>query len=129
MPGGEIRQYNGGFTDYEEKRSIEISEEQAVKREKEKTAETRRRESKPQKPRFTYKEQKEFETIDADIEELEQRLAEAEAEMSRHATDFSKLAALQAEKEELEMQLLEKMERWEYLSELAEEIENYKKQK
>ncbi len=129
LPGGEIRQYNGGFTDYEEKRSIEISEEQAVKREKEKTAETRRRESKPQKPRFTYKEQKEFETIDADIEELEQRLAEAEAEMSRHATDFSKLAALQAEKEELEMQLLEKMERWEYLSELAEEIENYKKQK
>lgn len=129
LPGGEIRQYNGGFTDYEEKRSIEISEEQAVKREKEKTAETRRRESKPQKPRFTYKEQKEFETIDADIEELEQRLAEAEAEMSRHATDFSKLAALQAEKEDLEMQLLEKMERWEYLSELAEEIENYKKQK
>lgn len=129
LPGGEIRQYNGGFTDYEEKRSIEISEEQAVKREKEKTAETRRRESKPQKPRFTYKEQKEFETIDADIAELEQRLAEAEAEMSRHATDFSKLAALQAEKEDLEMQLLEKMERWEYLSELAEEIENYKKQK
>ncbi len=129
LPGGEIRQYNGGFTDYEEKRSIEISEEQAVKREKEKTAETRRRESKPQKPRFTYKEQKEFETIDADIEELEQRLAEAEAEMGRHATDFSKLAALQAEKEDLEMQLLEKMERWEYLSELAEEIENYKKQK
>ena len=47
--------------------------------------------------------------------------------MSRHATDFSKLAELQMEKEELETQLLEKIERWTYLNELAEEIANYKK--
>ncbi len=126
LPDGEIRQYNGGFTDYEEKRSLELLEEQ-TRAKKEKAVEPKRRETKPQKPRFTYKEQKEFETIDADIEALESRLAEAEAEMSRHATDFSKLADLQTEKEELETQLLEKMERWEYLNELAEEIANYKK--
>lgn len=128
LPGGEIRQYNGGFSDYEEKRSLELLEEQAAQK-PEKAQPSKKRESKPQRPRFTYKEQKEYETIDADIEALENRLAAAETEMSLHATDFSKLAALQAEKEEIEAQLLEKMERWEYLSELAEEIENYKKQK
>ncbi len=126
LPGGEIRQYNGGFTDYEAKHSLELLEQQTIAKQ-EKAPEPKRRETKPQKPRFTYNEQKEFETIDADIEALESRLAEAEAEMSRHATDFSKLAELQMEKEELETQLLEKIERWTYLNELAEEIANYKK--
>ncbi len=80
-----------------------------------------------QKPKFTYKEQNEYETIDADIAKLEERIAAIEDETAQAATDFVKLSDLSKEKESLEQQLSEKMERWEYLMELAEKIENYNK--
>ena len=78
---------------------------------------------KTQKLRFSYKEQKEFETIDEEIEKLEQAIADKERLIGLNASDFLKLNQLTAEKEELECKLEEKMERWEYLNELNEKIQ------
>ena len=74
------------------------------------------------KLKFTYKEQKEYETIEADIEALEQKIEELDAQMLKVASDFGKLNALSQEKEEAEALLMEKMERWEYLEDLAAKI-------
>ena len=72
----------------------------------------------------SYKEQIEYETIEADIEKLENRLSEIYDEMVKNATNFGKLNELTKEKEDLEGQLMEKMERWEYLEDLAQKIAN-----
>ena len=77
-----------------------------------------------QKLRFSYKEQKEWDTIEDDIEKLENRLEALEADIAASATNYGKLNELMKEKEEAEAALEEKMERWEYLSELAERIAN-----
>ena len=74
------------------------------------------------KLKFTYKEQKEYETIEADIEALEQKIEELDTQMLKVASDFGKLNALSQEKEEAEALLMEKMERWEYLEDLAMRI-------
>ena len=74
------------------------------------------------KLKFTYKEQKEYETIEADIEALEQKIEELDAQMLKVASDFGKLNALSQEKEEADALLMEKMERWEYLEDLAMKI-------
>lgn len=76
------------------------------------------------KLKFTYKEEREYETIEADIEALEAKIEELDAKMLNVASDFGKLNALTKEKEEVEQQLEEKMERWEYLEDLAERIAN-----
>ncbi len=73
--------------------------------------------------KFSYKEQKEYDTIEDDIAALEDKLVQLDADMSKCVTDFVKLNALTKEKEETEKQLEYKMERWEYLTELAERIE------
>ena len=72
------------------------------------------------------REQKEYEAIDDDIEELENRVSELDDEIAKNATSYSKLAELTKEKEDVERQLEEKMERWEYLNDLAEKIEKQK---
>lgn len=74
------------------------------------------------KLKFSYKEEREYATIEADIEALEAKLEELDAKMLTVASDFGKLNALSKEKEEVEQQLEEKMERWEYLEELAQKI-------
>lgn len=79
--------------------------------------------------KFSYKEQKEFETIDEDIEKLEEKIAELEEQISKCATDFIKLNELMQEKEKTEAELSDKMERWVYLNDLAERIEEQKKEK
>ena len=76
--------------------------------------------NKEKKLKFSYKEQKEFETIDEDIEKLE--------EISKCATDFIKLNELMQEKEKTEAELSDKMERWVYLNDLAEKIEAQKRE-
>ena len=126
---GRVKEYNGGYSDFDAKRREELAEEKEAERSKAKPAGMQRAKTqqKPEKPKFSYKEQREYETIDEDIAALEERLAALEKEMLQNATDFPKLTKLTEEKEELEGQLLEKMERWEYLSELAEKIANYKK--
>ena len=73
---------------------------------------------------MSYKEKKEWETIEADIDALETRIAAIDDEMMKYAQDFIKLHELTQEKEEKEALLDEKMERWAYLSDLQEKIEN-----
>lgn len=79
------------------------------------------------KLKFSYKEQKEYETIDADIAALEEKIAALEADIAGAATEYSRLSTLMAEKEQAEAALEEKMERWVYLNDLAEQIEAQKK--
>jgi len=79
-----------------------------------------------QKVKFSYKEQKEYETIDADIAVLEDKIATLEEEIAASATNYGKLQELTAAKEAAEAALEEKMDRWVYLNELAEQIESQK---
>lgn len=113
---GNIRQYEGGYSDYLSKR-IDVEEE--IPKEKKKKNYQKPREK---KLKFTFKEQKEFETIDDDIEQLELQLEELDSKIERTATDFIKLNELMEEKKATEEKLEKKMERWEYLNELAEKI-------
>ena len=73
--------------------------------------------------KFSYREAREYETIESDIAELEVKIAELESEMNRNGADFVKLAELDREKSRTEELLMEKMERWESLADLAQRIE------
>lgn len=77
----------------------------------------------PKKLKFSYKEQREFETIDNDIAALEDKIAKLEEEIALAARDYGKLNSLMQEKEAVEAQLEEKMDRWMYLTELKEKID------
>lgn len=116
---GYIRQYEGNHSDYLLVRPDPAGKEERAdtKSEKEKTEKV-----KTQKLKFSYKEQKEFETIDEDIEKLEQAIADRDRLIGLYVSDFVKLNQLAEEKEKLEHELEEKMERWEYLNELNEKI-------
>ncbi|MDD3185525.1 MAG: ABC-F family ATP-binding cassette domain-containing protein [Anaerostipes sp.] len=118
---GQLQIYEGGYTEYMEKKEEE--QDIIVKQEKSNKKEEYRA-SKEKKLKFTYMEKKEFETIDDDIESLEAKIQETEEEMLTCASQYSKLTELTEKKEELENQLELKMERWEYLNDLAEKIEN-----
>ena len=84
------------------------------------------KQNRPQKLKFSYKEQKEFETIDGDIASLEERIASLDEEIMANATNSGKLNELTKEKTEAEALLEEKMDRWVYLNDLAEKIEAQK---
>ena len=115
---GYIGHYIGGYTDwYEQHREKEKQKEATVKKE---TAERR---PKQKKLKFSYKEAKEYETIEETIAGMEEKLAALEEEMNSCGADFGRLSELSEEKEQLDEQLLEKMDRWEYLEELAARIE------
>ena len=79
--------------------------------------------ARPKKLKFSYKEQREFETIDADIAAMEERLTAVDAQIGQAGSDYSRLQELSAEREQLTADLDEKMERWVYLNDLAEKIE------
>ncbi len=79
--------------------------------------------ARPKKLKFSYKEQREFETIDADIAALEDAIAEVEAQINRTGSNYTRLQELSAEREQLTADLDGKMERWVYLNDLAEKIE------
>jgi ATP-binding cassette subfamily F protein uup len=113
---GEIFRYTGGYTEYLEKRSP--TEQFREKKEKKQPQKA----EKPQKLRFSYQEQREFERIDDEISDLEGKITKVEAEMEQQATDYTALERLSREKETLEEQLDTKMERWVYLNDLAERI-------
>lgn len=74
------------------------------------------------KPRFSYKEQREYDTIESEVSELEDKISNLEKKIESNATDFVKLGELTKEKEQAEALLEEKMDRWVYLEELAEKI-------
>lgn len=129
--GGHLTQYEGGYTDYRDKcvSSIyNVESNGASDAPKSKAAGQVKKvyNSHEDKIKFTYMEQKEYETIDDDIEKLETKVSELDDEIAKNATSYSKLAELTKEKEDVERQLEEKMERWEYLNDLAEKIEKQK---
>ena len=124
---GKITQYEGNYTDYMSKfleKSILYKEESV------KTADGRNnvnskdtwKNNREKKLKFSYKEQREFDTIDEEIALLERKIAEIEREMEMAASQYSKLQELTEEKETLEQELELKMERWIYLNDLAEKI-------
>ena len=119
---GRVDIHTGNYSDYAERKQLEASEE-TVPVEKEKKADTRQR---SQKLKFSYQEAKDYETIEADIEALETKIAQCDADMAANSTDFVKLNEIGKIKEALENQLMEKMERWEYLMEKAEQIAQQK---
>ena len=85
------------------------------------------KQNRPVKLKFSYKEQKEYETIDEDIAKLEQKIENLDREMLANATNSLKLSQLSEEKEAAEQELEEKMDRWVYLNDLAEKIDAQKK--
>ncbi|MFA9375261.1 MAG: ABC-F family ATP-binding cassette domain-containing protein [Lachnotalea sp.] len=119
---GKIRQFEGAYSDYiESERQILNENDNKVVTEKVKTEKV-----KIQKLKFSYQEQKDFEKIDADIAKLEANIEQVEKNIELSATDFPKLSKLMEQKTQLEADLEEKMDRWMYLSELAEKIEQQK---
>lgn len=152
---GKLRQYEGGYTDYSEARKKETEQDFAGAQNTEKAAASKTgkgakaktekvldegvsgdgkksgkkdwRQNRPQKLRFSYKEQKEYETIDGGIQELETELARLDEEIAANATNSMRLSQLMEEKAKQETLLEEKMERWVYLQELAEKIMEAKK--
>lgn len=128
--GGLLRQYEGGYTDYRLRAEREgricggketapvIVQTDSPSGESDSRTTWRHE----QKLRFTYKEQKEYETIEDDIAAMEERITEIDGEMTICARDFVKLNELTKEKLQLETELEEKMERWTYLEELAAKI-------
>ena len=114
-PGGLVREYPGGYTDY--LLTLEAP------REKKEKAEPQQPRPKQKKLKFTFKEQREFETIDADIAALEEQLEENKRNQELFGADYEKLRQLMQEQQGLEAALEAKTERWLYLTELAERIE------
>lgn len=118
---GHLQQYEGGSTDYiEAKQKREVPKEEV--KAKKSTGKNDWKQNRPTKLKFSYMEQKEFETIDEDIAKLEEKLEKLDADMMANATNSAKLSELTLEKEFAEKQLEEKMERWVYLNDLAERI-------
>ena len=144
---GLLRQYEGGYTDYLEKRpepvgSMNVSSgnvskgsgdngqtgganagaEDSLAGNQEPRQDSKATWGHEKKLKFSYKEQKEYETIEAEIEKLEQEIAILDEEIIKNGSNYGKLNALSQEKEEKETLLMEKMERWEYLEDLAQKI-------
>lgn len=132
---GNLTQYEGGYTDYLEakkrREGIETGDAVSFKADgkDEETLKTEKdsvktwKQNRPTKLKFSYKEQREFETIDDDIAALEARIEKLDAEIMTNATNSGKLNELTQQKTEAEAQLEEKMDRWMYLNDLAEQIE------
>ena len=145
---GEIRQYEGGYTDYVNRLAEEgrkpgetaevqgmtargVSEAEGAQdggvtgtsgQDAAEQADSRNTWKREKKLKFSYKEQREYETIEDDIANLEAKVEQLDADMAENATNSVKLGELLAEKEAAEQALEEKMERWEYLEELAAKI-------
>lgn len=135
---GKLRQYEGGYTDYALRLSMEEREAAGeetrqgsgggrIQGQEDPDADRAGRKGKPdhmkaRKLKFTYQEQRDYETIEAEIASLEERAERLEQETAAAVTDFVKLNVLAKEKEEVETLLEEKMERWMYLEELAARI-------
>lgn len=136
---GHLQQYEGGYTDYLETKQKRTSQETSESgnalfgksgkgKSEEGSSKSSRdwKQNRKTKLKFSYKEQKEFETIDDDIAHLEDGIAALEAEILANATNPGKLNELMREKEKAEHALEEKMNRWVYLNDLAEKIESQK---
>ena len=134
---GTIKQYEGGYTDYlnhtthkldvtdagissSEKNSPD--DDTAEETDKPKVTKDNWKDGQTKKLKMSYKEEKEFETIESDIATLEQQIEDTDNEMLKASNDFVKLGELSAKKEDLQKELEHKMDRWMYLEELADKI-------
>ena len=137
--GGHIAEYPGGYSDWAERRAAGLAAEKNVGKSGGKTAASdgkrtdtsapqagRTDAARPKKLKFSYKEQREFETIDEDIAALESAIEEVDSRIAEAGSDYCKLQELTAKRDELTAALDEKMERWVYLNDLAEKIEAQK---
>jgi len=129
---GKLRQYEGGFTDFKETKAEQDIEEDIAQSTNQKTSKnveinTTKTKMKETKLKFTYNEQKEYDEIDTAIATLETSIEEIDLQIDEAASDYSRLNELMKSKEEVKKELEEKMDRWVYLSDLAEQIENAKK--
>ena len=131
--GGKIRQSEGGYSDYLIRVELEKPKDgQTIAENMSDAASAQTGESdskktwkqREKKLKFSYKEQREYGTIDEDIAKLEEKIEKLDREMVKNATNSVKLSELMKEKEETETTLEEKMDRWVYLNDLAEQIEN-----
>ena len=138
--GGVLRQYEGGYTDYAlkagESAQCNLSVQDGIissaaggtegadtgSEAGGRAAYENYRANREHKLKFSYKEKQEYETIEQDILDLEEKLESLDAEMAANATNSKRLSELAAEREQTEADLEHKMERWEYLEELAEKI-------
>lgn len=120
---GKIQQFEGGYTDYTEKKEFEKREVLLNETKKEKNTSWKKENN---KLKMTYKEQKEFKTIDEVISNLENNINEIDSEIESIKSDYVKLQELTEKKEELELKLKDTMDRWVYLNELNDKIENSK---
>ena len=138
--GGVLRQYEGGYTDYAlkagESAQCNLSVQDGIissaaggtegadtgSEAGGRAAYDNYRANRERKLKFSYKEKQEYETIEQDILDLEEKLESLDAEMAANATNSKRLSELAAEREQTEADLEHKMERWEYLEELAEKI-------
>lgn len=129
---GNILQYEGGFTEYKEKCleennvGIDPTKDSSKENSNKDNSNKDKGRVKPKesKLKFSYNEQREYEKIDDDIATIEAAIEKAEEEIKDSASEYSKLSKLMEEKEDLEKQLEVKMDRWVYLNDLAEQIEN-----
>ncbi|ALB46142.1 ABC-F family ATP-binding cassette domain-containing protein [Clostridium beijerinckii] len=128
---GYIKEYNGNYSDFliskeiEKIKSVESNDKSGNEFAADKGKGVKEK-TKDNKPKFTFKEQKEYETIDEDIAKLEEKINSLEKEMAKNSSNYGKLNELMHEKEEVQSELDNKYERWEYLNEIAEAIEEFK---
>ena len=133
---GNLTQYEGGYTDYleakKQREGIKENETSFAQSSRKNTAGEEKgkkdsvktwKQNRPSKLKFSFKEQREYETIDNDIAALEDKIAALDHEIMANATNSGKLNELTQEKEQAEKDLEEKMDRWVYLNDLAEQIE------
>ena len=129
---GVLMQSEGGYSDYLIRKELEKPEDETIIKKKEENLSSKSnskndwKQNRETKLKFSYKEQKEFETIDDDISELEAKIEKLDADMMANATNSVKLKELMAEKEAAEQALEEKMDRWVYLNDLNEKIQQGK---
>ncbi|MEG0914955.1 MAG: ABC transporter ATP-binding protein, partial [Christensenellaceae bacterium] len=107
--------YNGGYSDYIQQRTLPLEETAAPK--------AKIPQQKSKKLKFSFAEQREYSEIDMIIEKVEIELAQKESEIEHNASSFELLPTLLQQKQEIEQRLEQKMERWMYLSDLAQKIE------
>ena len=132
LENGRMVQYEGGYTDYANRKKAEGAELNATQSGTEKTDKTEKtaeetsaknwKSGQKRKLKFSYQEQKDYESIEGEMAALEDKIASLEADFSKYASDFVKLNELTKEKEAAEQLLEEKMERWMYLEDLAARI-------
>ena len=121
---GNIKQYEGGYSDYKQKaeQQMDIVEQSPTVKKQNTQIRTQR------VKKMTYMEQREYETIGDTISDLEQKIQEFEKQECECASDYVKLQEITLQKQEIETALENAMQRWVYLSELAEEIEKSKEE-